>query len=133
MGPANDYGSLRRTFQNHAKNDAQLYWYQIRHHLCTCARARNEIFPHKDPQKPGKSLQRHSPVSPPNKTCYILYTFTSISWFSTTGAFLLRMSHGYIINTQGDLLVDLIGTAANQFYMATRPGRWLVDTLPFRM
>ena len=51
---------------------------------------------------------------------------------STIGAILLRMSHGYITHTDGkDPLVQLIGTAAKDFYQATKPGKWFVDIFPF--
>ena len=50
---------------------------------------------------------------------------------STIGAILLRMSHGYITHTDGkDPLVQLIGTAAKDFYEATKPGKWFVDIFP---
>jgi hypothetical protein len=43
------------------------------------------------------------------------------------------MSHGYRIETEKlDPLIDLVETAAKEFYIATYPGRWLVDALPFR-
>jgi hypothetical protein len=52
---------------------------------------------------------------------------------STIGAILLRMSHGYITQTDGkDPLVNLIETAAKDFYEATKPGKWFVDIFPFR-
>ena len=42
------------------------------------------------------------------------------------------MSHGYITQTDGkDPLVQLIGTAAKDFYEATKPGKWFVDVFPF--
>ena len=42
------------------------------------------------------------------------------------------MSHGYITHTDGnDPLVQLIGTAAKDFYEATKPGKWFVDIFPF--
>jgi hypothetical protein len=51
---------------------------------------------------------------------------------STIGAILLRMSHGYITQTDGkDPLVQLIGIAAKDFYEATKPGKWFVDIFPF--
>lgn len=52
---------------------------------------------------------------------------------STAGAFLLRMSHGYILDPTGkDQLTDIIAKAAKEFYLATRPGAWIVDAIPFR-
>jgi hypothetical protein len=43
------------------------------------------------------------------------------------------MSHGYRIETEKmDPLIDLVETAAKEFYIATYPGRWLVDAIPFR-
>lgn len=51
---------------------------------------------------------------------------------TTIGAILLRMSHGYITQTDGkDPLVNLIETAAKDFYEATKPGKWFVDIFPF--
>ncbi|KAF7366394.1 O-methylsterigmatocystin oxidoreductase [Mycena sanguinolenta] len=42
------------------------------------------------------------------------------------------MSHGYRIETEKpDPLIDLVETAAKEFYIATYPGRWLVDAIPF--
>ncbi|KAG5352963.1 hypothetical protein C0989_011606 [Termitomyces sp. Mn162] len=52
-----------------------------------------------------------------------------IRW--TAGAISLRISHGYIIETdQPDPLVDLVETAAKDFYAITMPGAWLVDIFP---
>ncbi|KAF8494067.1 cytochrome P450 [Gautieria morchelliformis] len=49
----------------------------------------------------------------------------------TAGAIALRISHGYSIETdKPDPLVGLVQTAAKEFYIATRPGAWLVDTFP---
>jgi hypothetical protein len=43
------------------------------------------------------------------------------------------MSHGYSIDTEKpDKLVHLVQTAAEDFYVATSPGRWLVDNVPSR-
>ncbi|KAL0957956.1 hypothetical protein HGRIS_000136 [Hohenbuehelia grisea] len=50
----------------------------------------------------------------------------------TAGAIALQISHGYRIEThKPDPLVDLVETAAKEFYIATYPGRWVVDGLPF--
>ncbi|KAK7464930.1 hypothetical protein VKT23_006138 [Stygiomarasmius scandens] len=52
----------------------------------------------------------------------------------TAGAIALRISHGYTIDTditKDDPLVDLIQTAAKEFYIATRPGAWMVDIFPW--
>uniref|UniRef100_P9WEI7 Cytochrome P450 monooxygenase claR n=1 Tax=Ampulloclitocybe clavipes TaxID=56467 RepID=CLAR_AMPCV len=49
----------------------------------------------------------------------------------TAGAIFLRMSHGYAIDTEKpDALVNLVETAAKEFYIATSPGAWLVDQFP---
>ncbi|KAF5387184.1 hypothetical protein D9615_001583 [Tricholomella constricta] len=49
----------------------------------------------------------------------------------TAGAISLRISHGYTIETdKPDPLVDLVETAAKDFYHATMPGAWLVDIFP---
>ncbi|KAF7329985.1 O-methylsterigmatocystin oxidoreductase [Mycena kentingensis (nom. inval.)] len=50
----------------------------------------------------------------------------------TASALSLQMSHGYRIETQKvDPLIDLVETAAKEFYIATYPGRWIVDAIPF--
>ncbi|KAF8511558.1 cytochrome P450 oxidoreductase [Hysterangium stoloniferum] len=50
------------------------------------------------------------------------------------GAFFLRISHGYIVNQKvSDPLITLIERAAKEFYIATKPGAWLVDVFPFLM
>ncbi|KAI0041341.1 cytochrome P450 [Auriscalpium vulgare] len=52
----------------------------------------------------------------------------------TTAAVFMRLSHGYIISKDAnkpDPLLKLIDTAAEEFYVATRPGAWAVDTFPF--
>jgi hypothetical protein len=42
------------------------------------------------------------------------------------------MSYGYNIEREKpDPLLTVIDTAANEFYIATAPGAWLVDTFPF--
>ncbi|KAK7458733.1 hypothetical protein VKT23_009733 [Stygiomarasmius scandens] len=42
------------------------------------------------------------------------------------------MSHGYQVERTGiDPLVTLIEKAAQEFYLATQPGVWIVDTFPF--
>ncbi|KNZ79591.1 O-methylsterigmatocystin oxidoreductase [Termitomyces sp. J132] len=49
----------------------------------------------------------------------------------TAGAISLRISHGYTIETEkADPLVNLVETAAKDFYVATIPGAWLVDIFP---
>ena len=70
------------------------------------------------------------------QTCALLSIIHSLnSWIailSTIGAILLRMSHGYITQTDGqDPLINLIQTASKDFYQATKPGKWFVDILPF--
>jgi hypothetical protein len=51
---------------------------------------------------------------------------------STASAISLQMSHGYRIETDKmDPLINLVETAAKEFYIATYPGRWLVDAMPF--
>ncbi|KAJ7726908.1 cytochrome P450 [Mycena metata] len=50
----------------------------------------------------------------------------------SASALSLQMSHGYRIETEKmDPLIDLVETAAREFYIATYPGRWLVDAMPF--
>ncbi|KAF8974973.1 cytochrome P450 [Cyathus striatus] len=48
------------------------------------------------------------------------------------GAISMRISHGYTIDMEGkDPLISLVERGAEEFYVATMPGKWLVDTLPF--
>ncbi|KAJ7451701.1 cytochrome P450 oxidoreductase [Mycena latifolia] len=48
------------------------------------------------------------------------------------GAILLRLSHGYITRTDGnDPIVNLVEIASQDFYLATKPGAWLIDILPW--
>ena len=50
----------------------------------------------------------------------------------TAGAISLKVSHGYSVETTDtDPLVHLVETAAKEFYIATLPDWWLIDTLPF--
>jgi hypothetical protein len=50
------------------------------------------------------------------------------------GAIFLQVSHGYIINKdERDPFISVVEQAAHEFYIATRPGKWLVDTFPIRM
>ncbi|ESK96157.1 cytochrome p450 [Moniliophthora roreri MCA 2997] len=47
------------------------------------------------------------------------------------GAIYLRMSHGYRVNREeSDPLVDVVEKAAYEFYLATKPGEWIVDLFP---
>ncbi|PFH46697.1 hypothetical protein AMATHDRAFT_69268 [Amanita thiersii Skay4041] len=49
----------------------------------------------------------------------------------TEGAIFIQISHGYIINKEKrDPLVSIVEKAAQEFYIATAPGKWLVDTFP---
>jgi hypothetical protein len=51
---------------------------------------------------------------------------------TSIGAILLRLSHGYIADTEGiDPVVNFVEIAAQDFYHATKPGVWLVDILPW--
>ncbi|KAG7087219.1 hypothetical protein E1B28_013200 [Marasmius oreades] len=48
------------------------------------------------------------------------------------GAIYLLMSHGYHVERdRPDPLVGLVEKAAQDFYVSTRPGTWIVDVLPF--
>ncbi|KAH9051796.1 cytochrome P450 oxidoreductase [Lactarius vividus] len=49
----------------------------------------------------------------------------------SVAAIFLKMSYGYNVEREkSDPLLNVIDTAANEFYIATSPGAWLVDTLP---
>lgn len=48
-------------------------------------------------------------------------------------ATILKATYDYTIEPhQGDPLVDLADTAIAQFSIATQPGLWMVDVMPFR-
>jgi len=50
---------------------------------------------------------------------------------SSVAAILLKMSYGYTVERdKKDPLLTLIDNAAEEFYIATSPGAWLVDTFP---
>ncbi|KAK2466588.1 hypothetical protein APHAL10511_001450 [Amanita phalloides] len=43
----------------------------------------------------------------------------------------LQVSHGYVVNTEGrDPFIGIVEKAAHEFYIATKPGGFLVDTFP---
>ncbi|KAH9029938.1 cytochrome P450 [Lactarius pseudohatsudake] len=49
----------------------------------------------------------------------------------SVAAIFLKMSYGYNVEREkSDPLLNVIDTAADEFYIATSPGAWLVDTLP---
>ncbi|OSX59347.1 hypothetical protein POSPLADRAFT_1150256 [Postia placenta MAD-698-R-SB12] len=48
----------------------------------------------------------------------------------TTGAVILKMAYGYEVQEGDDPLVDLVDRAVEEFSISTRPGAFLVDTLP---
>ncbi|KAI9451145.1 cytochrome P450 oxidoreductase [Lactarius psammicola] len=49
----------------------------------------------------------------------------------SVAAIFLKMSYGYNVEREkSDPLLTVIDTAAEEFYIATSPGAWLVDTLP---
>ncbi|KIK53483.1 hypothetical protein GYMLUDRAFT_1026213 [Collybiopsis luxurians FD-317 M1] len=48
------------------------------------------------------------------------------------GAIALSISHGYSVHRDGpDPFISLVEKAAREFYQATLPGAWMVDTFPF--
>jgi hypothetical protein len=51
--------------------------------------------------------------------------------FRTAGAIILRIAYGYELQGDDDPLVKLVDRAILQFSLATTPGAWLVDVLPF--
>ena len=49
------------------------------------------------------------------------------------GAVVLKVVYGYTAEPRGkDYLVDLANSAMQHFSLATMPGRWVVDVVPFR-
>ncbi|KAH0828099.1 hypothetical protein J3R83DRAFT_3758 [Lanmaoa asiatica] len=55
-------------------------------------------------------------------TCYILGR--------TAGSVILKISHGYTVKEDDDLLVEMANKAMHNFSVTTTPGRFLVDILP---
>ncbi|KAG1756034.1 cytochrome P450 [Suillus lakei] len=49
----------------------------------------------------------------------------------TAGAVILRVSHGYEVKENNDPFVDLADRAVNQFSLATAPGAFVADFVPF--
>ena len=50
------------------------------------------------------------------------------------GAVILKIAYGYTIDqTRLDPLVDLAENAMARFSLATQPGKWIVDIIPFCM
>ncbi|KAF8192574.1 cytochrome P450 [Pholiota molesta] len=49
----------------------------------------------------------------------------------TVGAVILKISHGYEVKEQDDPFVEMADTATFQFSLATAPGGFLVDLIPF--
>lgn len=49
------------------------------------------------------------------------------------GAVILKIAYGYNIEPHGsDPLVTLVNDAMEEFSLAAAPGKWIVDTIPFR-
>lgn len=48
------------------------------------------------------------------------------------GAVILMMTYGYNIMDHNDPFIDIVDKATEQFAVASTPGAFLVDTLPFR-
>lgn len=49
---------------------------------------------------------------------------------STSGAIILRISHGYKVQEENDPFIQLADIATEQFSSATAPGSFMVDILP---
>lgn len=49
----------------------------------------------------------------------------------TAGAIILRMSHGYQVKESHDPIVECVDQATEQFSLATAPGAFLVDVMPW--
>ena len=63
-------------------------------------------------------------------TGYHSYGRFSLRLDRTAGAIILKMSHGYDIREDNDLVVSVVDTATEQFSLATSPGAFLVDVFP---
>jgi hypothetical protein len=50
--------------------------------------------------------------------------------YSTAGAIILRISHGYEVKENNDPFVDLADLAVDQFSKSTATGAWMVDIMP---
>lgn len=46
------------------------------------------------------------------------------------GSVILKISHGYSVQEDGDPLVDMANKAMHNFSVITTPGRFLVDMVP---
>jgi hypothetical protein len=52
--------------------------------------------------------------------------------FSTAGAIILKITHGYQVSENEDPLIALAETTMEEFSKAVVPGAFLVDFLPWR-
>jgi hypothetical protein len=56
----------------------------------------------------------------------------ALFFFSTAGAIILKISHGYDVMERNDPYVELADRAMEEFSTATAPGAFMVDLLPAR-
>jgi hypothetical protein len=57
--------------------------------------------------------------------------YGTLNSYSTAGAIVLRISHGYEVRENNDPFIDLADRAVDQFSHATAPGAFMVDIMPF--
>jgi hypothetical protein len=57
--------------------------------------------------------------------------YGSLNSYSTAGAIILRISHGYEVKENNDPFIDLADRAVDQFSRAITPGAFMVDIVPF--
>jgi hypothetical protein len=55
----------------------------------------------------------------------------TLNSYSTAGAVILRISHGYEVKENNDPFIDLADRVMDQFSRSTIPGAFIVDIVPF--
>jgi hypothetical protein len=60
------------------------------------------------------------------------YIYGTLNFYSTAGAVILRISHGYEVKENNDPFIDLAERAMDQFSRTSAPGAFIVDVMPFR-
>lgn len=137
MEPPNDPFADEQPLQHDAQARCKTYRDQTLPHA-TLARPRKLHAPADvtSPRAPIRVYRKHSSVRDrfePETWTYNKRLHDLIITHSFQGSFFLRISHGYVVDTRrgySDPLVTLIEKAAQEFYIATRPGAWLVDIFP---
>jgi hypothetical protein len=55
----------------------------------------------------------------------------TLNSYSTAGAIILRISHGYEVKENNDPFIDLADRAMDNFSRSSAPGAFMVDIVPF--